>query len=303
MSKDDASEAVRIYRVFVQQVEQVSRYLAFTQDHVRAAGITVPTIRTISIDLTSRLQEYCVRSHCEAMKSKHPAQAWPDRRPGTMGSDAAPQSSFQSVRKLQDYRETSSARLLGPFNDSFDLLSHDALVPKGNSLRHLSSAERSTGTAVNDHDPMAPSGVDQTKRSAWTYSVEPMSSHESEIQETQQKRKFHRPFVHEGRPVQSISLNAEQDPFPRVQDRVTAEWSHYTCSPVSRIDDRCFRAGESVQVRGPETTYIPYRPRDALQADASFQDSAPYAQLPLQRPINLNSTTSLMHREYDRGYY
>src|ERR1700744_1303558 len=74
MSKPDAERALKIYRSFVKQTDQVVRYLSIARHYEHATRLEIPKIKHAPTSLSSSLEEYLKDSDFEINRRQYLAQ-------------------------------------------------------------------------------------------------------------------------------------------------------------------------------------------------------------------------------------
>ncbi|KAF2665128.1 ANTH-domain-containing protein [Microthyrium microscopicum] len=126
MSKTDAERALRIYRSFVKQTEQVVRYLSIARHYDHATRLEIPKIKHAPTSLTSSLEEYLKDPEFEKNRRQYLAQQDAKKNgkttngaTKTLGSKAT-SSNNAAFPDAKPQQTTQSSPQKGPAPDMID---------------------------------------------------------------------------------------------------------------------------------------------------------------------------------------
>src|ERR1700761_3689628 len=88
MSKPDAERALKIYRSFVKQTDQVVRYLSIARHYEHATRLEIPKIKHAPTSLSSSLEEYLKDPDFEINRRQYLAQQ--ESKKGVKGAFSKP---------------------------------------------------------------------------------------------------------------------------------------------------------------------------------------------------------------------
>lgn len=133
MSKVDAERALRIYRSFVKQTEQVVRYLSIARHYDHATRLEIPKIKHAPTSLTSSLEEYLKDPDFDVNRQQYLAEH--QSKKGGKTSNGTPKPIFSKASaapssgssfpepKPQALQQQSTATAKGPAPDLIDFFS------------------------------------------------------------------------------------------------------------------------------------------------------------------------------------
>lgn len=151
MSRNDALRAVKIYRDFVRQTEQVARYLSDYQCHVHAVGLEVPIIQRTSMHLTHGLVKYCADIDQELFSGQDSDGRSSRSRLGVLsevpGGSSTMHPTVTTLHELEAYEMPLSKRLSSPFSAHLQPFDQETVRTNADTLglpflRHQSSSSR-----------------------------------------------------------------------------------------------------------------------------------------------------------------
>src|ERR1700761_3980872 len=124
MSKPDAERALKIYRSFVKQTEQVVRYLSIARHYDHATRLEIPKIKHAPTSLTGSLEEYLKDPDFEINRRQFLAQQEAKKSGkaanGTSKGPTAKPSSSASTAFPEPKPQQKPAQAKGPAPDLID---------------------------------------------------------------------------------------------------------------------------------------------------------------------------------------
>jgi hypothetical protein len=270
MSKTDAERALKIYRAFVKQTEQVVRYLSIARHYDHATRLEIPKIKHAPTSLTGSLEEYLKDPDFDVNRRQYLAQQQA-KKSGKPTNGAS---------KLPAAKATSSGGSAFPEPKPQQQAAAPARGPAPDLIDFFSSIEQ-------NQQPMAQNQYQQPQFNGQ------MPQQQTAYQQQPQSQPQANPFMQQatGMPMQQQGFSPQSpsgtNPFLQMQQQQALQQQHTQFQPQQQQ----IQPPNPGQFSGAPQGYQPHQPRFTTgltsipQSNvASFQQQQQLQQQPQPQP-------------------